>query len=245
MIRRKLLVVHESNVARNLLNGFILSEFNDIVVKEAESRIEAEQLLQEQNFDIILSSIIVRGISDLPEKGVNFIALITDETPKKIRELDAHNIQHYLVTPYTPAKLRDKINDVYHSRRLRTEERYYAPGIKSVLHFNDRDLHGEVINISKDGFLCELDCHGYHLDLLGNVCISIEFPTDFDKMRLTNIECKFLNLKVLKWDSEHKPERVQIVWLFIEFEEKNRKNLQNVLETIQASRHKLSSMMNS
>ncbi len=240
MIHRKLLIVHESTMIRSLLNGFILSELNDVIIAEAASRIEAERLIRQGSYHVILSSTVVAGLSSLLEEGINFIMLISNESTAKIRELDAHNLQHYLAPPYTPVKLREKINEVFNPSQLRTQNRFNIPDIEAILHSRNNDLSAEVINISKDGLLCEVDIEGDYLDLLKNLSISIEFPRKFKNLVIKNIKSKFITVKVLDWDSNHTPKRLQIVWMFIDLKETNRDTLHKVFEIVQTHNQKLS-----
>jgi hypothetical protein len=78
----------------------------------------------------------------------------------------------------------DKVTDP-RSKRIHT--RYSIPDTRAVIRFGDRDIQAEVINISTDGILCELNCPRPSPDLTTAGRMSIHLPTEYSTSVLQGV----------------------------------------------------------
>ena len=99
-------------------------------------------------------------------------------------------------------------------RSKRIHARYSIPDTWAAIRFGDRDVRAEVVNISIDGILCELDCPHPAPDFMMPGRMSVRFPADYGKEVLRDIAVSLLRLTVRSWRADHAPNRASIVFRF-------------------------------
>ncbi len=243
MNSRKLLIIHDSRVIRNLIKGFVLAELDDITPLEASSGKQAIQLVEAEKIDIILSAYILRDCEGHElfqqfkesEKGKNipFIIFTSTSSDLHITEIRRHGIQHYLVAPFSSVKLRNKIDEVFDPRQMREQQRYSIPGTRAVIHTESQNINADVINLSMGSAFCEFALPSGVNDLLDSMYISVKFPPEYDEVLIGDIYCKLLSLKTVSWLPNDVPDKVRVVWLFKSLSQRNESMFSDVLDRVE------------
>ncbi|MBU3915551.1 response regulator [bacterium] len=249
MIFRKVLVVHESAVVRNLIHGYLLAESSDIQFIEAKSGQDAERLLNSEKLDVILCARYLRNIDSVQlnarkratDLNVNtpFVVFTSTNTNEHIEELKNYGIDQYLISPFSTMELRDKIDEVCNPKSLRKQTRFSVPDAKIIVHLEQRDVEATVINLSLGSILCEVELPSICYELFDSTYVSMQFSEEYDNVLVTDILCKFLSIKAIEWNLENIPSKVQIVWLFSELSRNNETLYRGVLDSIEKKHKKL------
>ena len=246
MSKRNLLIVHGSGLIRHRLKSFILSELDDIAVFEACSSKDAVKKCQEQRYEILVCSkelpdasglAFYKKIQAMPDqKDISVVFITSTGTRENIKELEEQGVTHYLVFPFTSKELRDKVNLVCDPRRWRTNERVYIPDVKAIIHSNYdenyEDIEASVINMSLSGIACDFVCNDEHSNILAGTTITIKFPSEYNKLQVKNLPCKFLRLNVLSWRPDGNPDRVRAAWIILGLEGQEKKQIEQVFEKV-------------
>ena len=237
---RNLLIVHGSEITRNCLESYILSELDDIAISEVSSSREAIQTCQEQKFELVLCGkelpdlnglALYKKIQTLPiNKEVAFILVTSTNTAENIKEILEHGIIHYLVFPFTSKELRDTINLACDPRRLRAYERIHIPDAQAIIHTEDGEIEANIINISINGVACNFVYSSEHSNLLGSTHITIKFPAEYNSVQVSNLPCRFLQLNVLTWKPDGTPERVHTTWGILGLSIQEKKIMEQIFE---------------
>lgn len=240
MSMRNILIVHESGMIRNRLKYYILTEFDNVSVFEASSGEESIQKCKEQTFGIVLCGKELpdmNGIAlykKMQTSSINlegtFIFITSTGTPENIQEFIKHGITHYLIFPFTARELRDKINLVSDPRRLRIYERTYIPDVNALIHSPYDDIETDVINLSINGASCGFVYSNDYHNFLASTHITIQFPAEYNNVKLDNLLCKFLRLNVMTWKEDGTPEHVHTAWQFPGLSNQNKKIIEHILE---------------
>lgn len=243
MNSRKLLIIHDSRVIRNLLKGFVLAELDDITPLEASSGKQAMQLVEEDKIDIILSAYILRDCEGHElfhklresEKGRNipFIIFTSTSSDEHIAEIRQQGIQHYLVVPFSSVKLRNKIDEVFDPRQMRRQQRYSIPGTQAIIHAESQNINADVINLSMSSAFCEFTLPSGVNDLLNSMYISVKFPSEYDEVLIGDIYCKPLSIKTVSWLPNDASDKVRVVWLFKNLSQRNESMFSEVLDQVE------------
>ncbi len=237
---RNLLIVHGSEMTRNCLESYILSELDDIDISEVSSSQKAIQKCQEQKFELVLCGkelpdlnglALYKKIQTLPiNKEVAFILVTSTNTAENIKEIREHGIIHYLVFPFTSKELRDKINLACDPRRLRAYERIHIPDAQAIIHTEDAEIEANIINISMNGVACNFVYSSEHSNLLGSAHITIKFPAEYKSVQVSNLPCRLLQLNVLTWKPDGTPERVHTTWGILRLSIQGKKIMEQFFE---------------
>jgi DNA-binding response OmpR family regulator len=237
---RNVLIVHDSKVIRNRLKYYVLTEFDSVAVSEGASGEEAVQKCKEQRFEVVLCGKEISGVSGIalykkmqalaiiPEGS--FIFLTATGTPENIKEFIEQGIAHYMVFPFTARELRDKINLVCDPRRLRIYERTYIPDTKVIIHSKYEDIDADVVNLSANGVSCDVVYSNDQHHFFGSTRITIQFPAEYNSVRVENVACKILRLHIMTWKNDGTPEHVHAAWQLLGLSAQNRKVIEEVLE---------------
>ena len=250
---RKILLIHESPVIRNLIRRYILSEFNDIQILDCRSGDDACRLIYQSKFDLIFSGFQLSGTTAVDmfklvrvaphNKTTPFIVITSTNTDRNIREVLESGITDYLVSPVTAADLRDKINELSDPRKLRTQARFNIPNIRVTVHFESGDIKANVINLTKSSLLCELDYQEDFADLLHSCYLTVKFPVEYSCAVVPDVWCRVLKINVTSWDKEHVAQGVQIVWQFLEIPEESAIIWNQVLTQVKVEFQNMSSVV--
>ncbi|OHB71471.1 MAG: hypothetical protein A2W17_08580 [Planctomycetes bacterium RBG_16_41_13] len=247
MRMRKILIVHETRILRTLLKTYLISELNDVVIIEAPSASEALEKFKEQKFEVIICGMQFKqadGIAlfkELKKEEMNketpFIIVTSTGSKENIRHLKENDIQHYLISPFTPIELREKINTVCDPRQWRTHDRISMPDAKAVIHINNDSVDADVINMSLEGILCDITCTKSYNDLLNSTHITVIFPSQFDNMQIKILWCKLLRVNVFRWNEVYfpkcTPEHMRVVWQIIKISDEDKEKFEEICKKIQ------------
>ena len=252
MIARKLLIVHDSRVIRNLLNGYVLAELDDVAVLQASSVKEAAKMVASEPVNIILCADYLKDgegydllsavQSDKPGAQVPFIVFTSMTTQDHLDEFRAKGVKQFLITPFTSLELKHKIDEVFNPVQLRTQQRYNIPGTAAIIHLEDQNIGAEVINLSISSVFCEFRMPSLSAELLNSIYISIRFPSEYDDAFIGNIYCKLLSFKTINWLPNDSPETVRVVWLFKNLSQRNESSFADVLSKAEAKNKHLSEL---
>ena len=134
-----------------------------------------------------------------------------------------------LSMPFTPTELSSLVNEITDPRRLRKYERVNIPNVITQLHLDSGDLEGDIVNISENGILCDVTNKEGLNNVLSDMNMSIFFPMKYDHMVIHNVWCKLLRIVVLSWGAQNVPERLRIVWQFVDIEDNQANKLKIVV----------------
>ncbi len=246
---RKILIIHESRTLRILLKRYIASDLSEFEVCEAASGEEGIQMLQHEKVEAIISGnkmqsmdgpAIKRIVHELPaHHETPFIVVTSSKKEDELVELLKEGIEHFLISPFTSKELGTKINAVCDPRKWRAQERISVPGTKAILHFGEKSVPAQVVNISQGGILFDLDYSEEHGNLLKNIFISVLFPAEYASVELLSLRCKFHRLNMLTCDKEHNPEKIRIGLQFVDVSEINLKAIAAIFEQARGELEKL------
>lgn len=212
MSLRNIIIIHESASEREKLRKMIESGSEKFSVIEADSEIEAELLIKNIHFNIVISNKIMNLFRRLPESDTHIIILIPDETKEYLDQLKSHNILHYHVLSQKPEVLLDKINTIIRKGYSRNHKRYDVQGSTVIFHTDKQDRLGKIVNISLGGFLCELVIDQDDSLFQKNSIASITIPKKVRTSIVKDLECTYLATR--KSESEEGQFRVWAVFQF-------------------------------
>ena len=238
---RNLLIVHESQTVRELLERYILSELNDTFVHESSTAQDAMKKLQTKKDDVVICGLKIPGM-DGPSllkktrdffpwnRETPFVMLTTMKSGDNLEELSRQGMEHFLISPFTPAEFRTKIDTVCNPVKLRAHDRLNIPVTKAILRWERHNAEAKVVNISANGLLCDVLYSEQYVDLLKAARISIMFPPEYSNIPVKDLLCKVLRVNVLTHQENHSPKQARIAWQFVEINEQNKKVLDQVIE---------------
>jgi CheY-like chemotaxis protein len=218
----KLLIIHDIKTVTRLVQ-FIRTEYSDADVDWFSSALDAAMILQNNKYDAVLCGLDMANMNGIAFKknldasinrGVPYIVLTPSGGADRRQELAGHGIEHILALPCAALELRNMIDCVTDSRSKRIHTRYSIPDTTAAIRFGDREVRAEVVNISIDGILCELDCPRPSPDIMMTALMSVRFPTEYGKDILKDIAVSLLRLAVRSWRADRSPDRVSIVFRF-------------------------------
>lgn len=96
-----------------------------------------------------------------------------------MNEIKDMGINYVLSSPFSSVELRSVILDACDLRTRRAHERISIPDTKVIVHLDDIDLGGEVVNISESGILCDFIDKNINSELINSTNVSIMFPIGF------------------------------------------------------------------
>lgn len=237
---RNLLIIHDSKTMLGLLKRYVLSELSDVFIAEAASAEKGLKELEGQTFDTVICAnkmkemdgpdIYRKNQEFVRNKETPFIIVTSSQTGENLEELASHGIEHYLISPFTPQKLRDKIDLVCNPRKMRASDRISIPGAKAVLHFKFFIADAKILNISSSGILCDLTLPKQNSDVMKRANIAIYFPPEYGNVRVENVSVRLLRLNVLTCDEDYIPQDVRVGWQFMDVSEENREVIDHVLK---------------
>ncbi|MBU2513695.1 response regulator [bacterium] len=252
MIYRKVLIVHDSKVIRNLLKGYLLAELDDVQPMEAGSGKEAEELAKKQKIDVVLCGIYLRDydghelrtkIRSTPVNAETPVIIFTStSSDQHIDELKAHGVIHTLLAPFSSSELREMINRVCDPRKSRKMQRYSIPGTKAVIHFDRENVEADVINLSIKSVFCEFKLTSTSSELLESTYLSLRFPEEYKNILIKDIFCKMLSIRTMSWAADNAPHTVRVVWLLEGLSQGQETLCSQVLDKVEIKNKKLAEL---
>lgn len=236
---REILIVHPDQNVRSLIEGYLHSEFEDMLVAEVDSSEEAENLLSERRFDLIL------GSSSLPDAlGVQFYvrarrSMMNAETPfimvidvgsnEPASRFFQHGIEHVLHLPFSSDALHKKVRALTNPRAKRKLPRYSFPGIRVIVKEGKNEYEGPAVNLSQNSILSEMDCSQGFPNLLSSSTMDLSFPEELGGMTIEGITCRLSRVRVLEWDDFNQPQKARVAWAFVALEGRYARDLDQAL----------------
>jgi len=239
MRQRKILVIHESAVARGIVRRCILSELVDVQVHQAVNSEEGLDRLRSESFEMVLCANEMSGVSGLgvfeemrsssQNMSTPFILLTSSPSSEKIRRFRDSGLLHVLGMPFTSTELAAKINRVCDPRKWRIQDRINIPLLSaSFLLGYSTTVNASVVNVSIGGMLCDLPFFDEFSVFFKGSGIALLFPPDYGSARV-EVHGELLRLSVLSWDQNRIPDLVRTAWRFDVVSEKSRRILDELL----------------
>jgi signal transduction histidine kinase/CheY-like chemotaxis protein/CHASE3 domain sensor protein/HPt (histidine-containing phosphotransfer) domain-containing protein len=128
-MQARILVVDDDKLNRLLIRS-VLSKYEGIVIKEAFEAESALELLDQQQYDLIISDIQMPGISGIemigqlrsnlqsPNRNTPVIACTADITSETLREIKEIGMDDYLLKPYDEGQLLKKISELIQNMQI-------------------------------------------------------------------------------------------------------------------------------
>jgi len=239
---REVLILHPQTSVRELLEAFLHSEFEDLLVVGATTGAEAEALIEEQRFDLILCAsrladqagvqLYVTAKKSRLNCATPLVMLVDPESKDQTSVLYQHGIEHILNLPTNPELLQRKVRQLTNPRDKRKAARYSHPGIIARVYGKGCDCPGEVINLSGGSVLCELRCKGLLSLLMQATSLDLQFPADLKVEKLSKLPCRLSRLWVLEWNDEGHPTVLRVAWSFQNLEGAQARHLDQALGQI-------------
>jgi CheY-like chemotaxis protein len=243
MVFRELLIVHRSNVVRNILKGYVLSENSDISVEQAGSGEVAEDLLKARKFDMIMCSQYLKNWDALQVNEARLSSPLNAKTPfivftssreeRNIRELKKSGIEHLLLAPFEAHELQHLLTAVCNPRTLRVQPRFNVPNIIADFEVGGEMVTGSVINISKSSILLEAEFKENYPDFSNLMNLTIEFPPEYHNVVICDITSRILSFKALSWHPDDRPRVIQMVLIFKKLKENYQRQWIDILDQIE------------
>lgn len=237
---RHILVIHESKTIRTIIRNYVMSELSDVSIIEVSSPAQGIEEFEQTRYDVVFSGREMSGydgftlIERMRESAVNdvtpFVMVSSGALSPDIMARLQDGLDYYLTMPFNPHSLSDLINKLADPRQLRQFKRVSIAGALVQLHLDNGELECDVVNISKNGILCDVTNREGHNDLLRDVNINILLPMRYDHLVIKDIWCKLLRIVVLSWSQNNFPERLRIVWQFVDIDEHESQKLDALID---------------
>ncbi|MEW5721899.1 MAG: response regulator [Thermodesulfobacteriota bacterium] len=241
---REMLIVHESQLLRKIITGYVLSELSDLVVESAGSAQEGLVALEKKKYDVIVSALEMSGMDGLElfrrmrfletNKDTPFVLTTSTDTKAQRRRVASAGIRHVLISPYTATDLARMVDVASDPREKRAFDRYSIPGVMAVFHWVESDISARVLNLSLKGVYCELVHREEYANPLRPFKLDLVFPEEYGRARVENILASVLRINVMNWRDDHTPDLVRLAVKFVQTPAAADKTLRMVLS--QASR---------
>ena len=237
---RRLLVVHESHFIRKIVNSYALSELGGIVVEKADYASLGLKLIQEKEYDIILSALEMAGMNGLElfrqsrEKGLNkktpFVIMTSTDDPDNHERIKKKGITHILRTPFSASQLAKAVDAAASPRDMRKYQRYSILGTEAEVWMNERSVYLKILNISLEGMMGEVQ----YLDQLVAPWsinrIYLSFPDEFGLAKAGDLQGVICRVEVISWRTDNLPDIMRIAWRFTHVPEAAKQTLEMVLD---------------
>ena len=236
----RILVVHEFGVTRKITHGYIMTEFSDAITEVVDSPHDAARLLEETRFDIVFCGLEMASMDGFAVHNHMRSTAVNRQTPFVImsasydegqrERVSKQGIPYLLPIPFTPLQLRKVVNEACDPRRSRIHPRYIIPGAMTLIQFPKHKIMANVLNISKNGLLCDFTYSKLPVDFLHPCMISIQFPADYGSSNASKISATMLRLTVESWRENQSPKRIRSAWVFLDVPESAQRALHGALE---------------
>lgn len=181
----RFLVVDDSAIVRALITSVIRGKLGGEKVLHAGDGHEALLLLESEPVDIIISDwhmdkmngdellAYVRRNERL--RHLPFIMVTSNAQRDAIITAMQLGVTHYLVKPFTPAELEQKIRSSCNTAARRRTERYAdLPPHEAFVLFDGEQLPASLLNLSRSGALLRLR-HNHGIGLFRSYVLSLNF----------------------------------------------------------------------
>jgi two-component system, chemotaxis family, chemotaxis protein CheY len=121
----KILVVDDFQTMRRIVKG-VLKELGFTNVVEADNGVSALQVMKEEKIDFIVSDWnmpemtgieLLKTVRATEEwKDVPFLMVTAEGKTEQVLEAVKHRVNNYVIKPFTPATLEEKIRKIFESK---------------------------------------------------------------------------------------------------------------------------------
>ncbi len=238
------LIIHELKWISTLIHKFLLAELTDPQITEVASTKKGLEKIQKEKFDAIICgedqadmdgpAFYQKMLVSPLNKETPFILIVANDSKKNMKKLVDQGIKFYLNPPFTSPDLGAKVDSACNPRRQRKQERISIPGTKAFIRFEHQEVEGNVVNISMNGILCDIEYSDQYMGLLKSAYVSVQFPAGYQSVEVKNLVCRYLRSTALSWKENDSPARLQLVWCFTGLADKNKKRLAGVFDQFRA-----------
>ena len=239
---RNIIIMDSSASMRRIIRTMIQATVNDAVVSEAKNYQEAQGLIEDARYHLVIFS---RESSNekwlefakkrlvLPEaQRTDFILFTSNKKQDYFEEIKHYGIKEQIIIPCAPTILGELITRTCSHYAMRTTRRYSIPGASASLEQGSNSFPAEVINFSEGGMLCELDAP-VHYNWALPMMISMECNLDGVMLKVAGMYSVSRRLMVVDSNSDYSPRRIRLACRFINVPEESRKQLAHISETIE------------
>ena len=237
---RNMLIVHESQILRQIVSNYAVDEFGPIEIETAESSEAALLAAQARSFDVVVSALNMEGLDGLElfrrikAKGASrqspFILMTTASQLNQWGDLAAAGLRHYLVAPYTGQDFALVVNQACLSLNRRDFPRLGLPQSEAVLHLPGVEVMARVQNVSLAGVLAEFDYADGLPDLLAPVRLTLVLPENSGLTKAEDIGAALIRAEVTAWRPDHRPQSLRAAWKFIDLPDVAQEKLTRIVK---------------
>jgi DNA-binding NarL/FixJ family response regulator len=239
---RNIIIMDSSASMRRIIRTMIQSTVNDAVVSEAQDAKEAQGLIEDAHYHLVIFS---RESSDkkwlefaqkrlaLPEaQKTNFILFTSSKKKDYFEEIKRYGIQEHIVIPCGPNALGELIIKTCTHFSMRASRRYSIHDTRANLDQGSNSFPAEVINFSEGGVLCELEAPA-QLHWCMPAMISMEFNLDGTMLKVAGLYSVARRLIVVESNPDYSPKRIRLACRFISVSEESKNQLAQVFKVIE------------
>lgn len=239
---RNIIIMDSSASMRRIIRTMIQATVNDAVVSEAHDAEEAQGLVEDAHYHLVIFS---RESSNkkwlefaqkrlaLPEgQRTNFILFTSSEKQDYLEELKRYGIEEYFTIPCAPNDLGKIITRLCTHFAMRKARRYSVPDTIASLEQGSNIFSAEVINFSEGGLLCELDAPS-QLHWFMPAMIGMEFNLEGAILKVSGLYSVARRLLVVETNADYSPRRIRLACRFINVPEESKKQLAQVFREIE------------
>lgn len=253
MRMRNILIVHETRILRTVLKTYLISELNDVIIFESSSASDAIKNIKDHKYEVVICGKQLKEMDgtglykELKSSEVNkdtpLVIVTSTGTKENIKDITDHGIEHYLISPFTPMELREKINDICDPRSWRTQSRLSIPDTKATIKTDSGNIEADVINMNLDGILCDVDSTESFNDIINSTHITVTFPAKYNNAQIKILWCKLLRVNVLNWNDVYFPQCVpkhmRVVWQIVQVSDEDKEKYQHICDKIEEEHKKI------
>lgn len=239
---RNIIIMDSSASMRRIIRTMIQATVNDAVVSEAQDAEEAQGLIEDAHYHLVIFS---RESSDkkwlefaqkrlaLPEaQKTNFILFTSSKKQDYFEEIKRYGIREHIIIPCAPDALGELITRTCTHFAMRETRRYSIHDASASLEQGSNSFPAEVINFSEGGALCELDAPA-QLNWFMPAMINMEFNLDGATLKVAGLYSVARRLMVVEANTDYSPRRIRLAYRFISVPEESKKQLAQVFGVIE------------
>lgn len=162
------LVIDNSRMVRSKVRNVLENRLGVELVIEAADGAEAIKVLQAHKIDMIISDWDMPGLNgeellfevrnNRQWSAIPFIMMTGNKDRDCIVSAMQNGVSNYIVKPFSPAELEDKIRKSWNKTSRRRAERYnMQPEHKAAIRYEDAVFSAQILNISRTGALVRVN----------------------------------------------------------------------------------------
>lgn len=193
----RFLIVDDSAMTRKLIASVVRNKLGAESILTASDGREALRLLEKNTIDLIVSDWnmgdmngdeLLYAVRHHPKhKNTPFVMVTTNNRREFILTAVRLGVTQYVVKPFTPAELEQKIRASWTAANKRRAERYASlPEHRAAVRCDVRKYAATLVNLSRSGALLRLR-YDSHVELFRSYELSAQFEND-DSNRQWNIK---------------------------------------------------------